>query len=105
MTSKTYVWYQWCLGLVLNCIDYYITKCYTIKVGVDGEANPIMHYVIEKFGSTGMLYVKLGFFALLAILLCILGKQYYLKVGKWLALVNIITGAVVGWGIYCLLSV
>jgi hypothetical protein len=105
MSSKFYIWYQWCLGLFLNCIDYYVTKCYTIKMGIEGEFNPIMYRVIEKFGINSLLYCKLSLFLIVGILFLLLAKQYYSRIGNALAVANVCTGSVVGWGIYCLLSI
>jgi hypothetical protein len=104
MNSRTYVWYQWALGLLLNCVDYYTTKCYTTKVGIDGEFNPFMHKLIELFGINSLLYCKMGWFLFLALLILIVSKKIYWKIGNALVIVNVFTGAVVGWGLYCLLS-
>lgn len=102
--NQVYMWYQWTLCVILNFIDYYVTKCYTIKAGVDGEFNPLMHWIIDHTGTAGMLYTKMGWLLFLGGMMLIIPERGYTKIGDTLACLNIVLGVVIGWGIYCLLS-
>ncbi len=104
MSPKFHMWYQYGLGLFLNCVDYYITKAYINRVGELGEFNPFMLKIIQHFGINGMLYVKLGFFLFLGSMMLLVAKASYNRIGNALALTNIIFGCVIGWGLFNLLS-
>lgn len=104
MSPRLHMWYQWSLGLFLNCVDFYVTKAYIGKVGELGEFNILMLKVIQRFGIYGLLYVKLFFFAFLGSMMIFLAKKSYAKVGDALAWTNIVFGCVIGWGLNCLLS-
>ena len=105
MQAKTYLWYQWTLAVILNYIDYYTTKLYTNKVSIDGEFNPAMHWVIENYGIDGIIYCKFTGMLVLALLFCFLAQKYYYRIGRAIACMNVALGTVVGWGIYCLMSI
>jgi len=105
MRPKFHMWYQWFLGLFLNCIDYFETKAYINKIGELGEFNPLMLSIIQRHGIIAILYTKIGFFLLLGSMMLFVAKKSYPKIGYQLACMNIVFGCVIGWGIYCLLSV
>jgi hypothetical protein len=105
MKSKSYLWYQWWLGLLFNVCDYYITKYYVLKVSIEGEANPVQYYIMDHFGIAYALYVKLFLWIMLGIGLLFVESKRYVLLGKVLQYMNIILGCVIGWSLFCYFSV
>lgn len=109
MKLDNYVWSQWLLGYLLNGIDYLSTKKYVATVGSLGEFNPVMRWVIENYGIQGILYIKVAAYTILAAcithLIITRNDKRLTHLGKALKFTNILGGVVVGWGLYCVLSV
>ena len=94
------MWYQWSLCLVLEACDFITTRILVDKEGYAVEANPFMRLLIQTHGIDSMLYLKLAIVMLLAASLLVVKKESYDLIGKVLCYSNILTGAVVGWGIF-----
>ncbi|MCH2089502.1 MAG: DUF5658 family protein [Pseudoalteromonas sp.] len=51
------IWFGFCFLILVNAIDAYLTKEILDRNGV--EFNPIMKWVIGKYGYKGMIYLKM----------------------------------------------
>jgi hypothetical protein len=102
MKSKTFLWYQYSLCLVLSIFDFFLTKYYLSKVGHYGEGNPFQHWMLVHYGTYSMLEVKILSFLIVAVLLLLVREQAYGWIGTALKFVNIGIGVVIGWSVYCI---
>ena len=102
-TYKGCYWYQWTLGFLLTSTDYFLTKEYVNIVGVSGEANPIERWVIEQFGTEGMLGFKISMFFLFGLSSFLFNSKEYAFATKLLTYINILMGVVIGWSLYLLI--
>jgi len=99
MNDKQYLWYQIALSIVLNVIDYVVTKIYVSQVGVYGELNPIQFWAINNYGTIGMLYLKLSCFLLLIPAVYFVRKQAHVYLGRAMLYLNLLLTLVIGWGL------
>jgi len=84
----------------LTIADYLLTQRYINVVGIDGEANPLMHWIIASFGMGGVLLLKVLGALVLAFLVSWVPKASLSWIYKALISVNVVILFVVGMGFY-----
>ena len=101
------IWYWIIALLIFSFIDYTCTS-YGIHQGFFREANPIMNWVIQKFGVEGILVVKLIMIWLLALGIVIPSKfrpSYMKRTELYVKIVTVAQGAICFWGLVLTLLV
>jgi len=105
LRPQAYLWYQWCLGFFLSFSDGFVSKLYLDKVGSYGEYNPFMKWMIDHYTIYSVIGLKLFLYLILSGLIMFVAKKSYTWISKTLRCLNVILGSVVGWGLFCLMSV
>lgn len=100
------IWQSFVLLVLLNIADFAITAVHVQRVGIDGELNPLLQYLILMFGVGIILMVKTLFLGLLGYATWLYSKEPNSnmdRIAVALFLLNVIFIAVVGWGLFCIL--
>jgi hypothetical protein len=81
--------------------DFFITKAYLAKVGIYGEANPVMRDVVRHFGIFGILYAKLIALLIMGTVIIFAWAKYQASIRRILLAINISMTCIVFWSLFC----
>lgn len=101
------IWRSFALLVILNLADFVITAVHIHRVGIEGELNPFLQYLILSFGVGVILTVKIFFLSILGYAMWLYTKEdakYEInRIAVALFILNAIFLAVVAWGLFCVL--